>query len=411
MSAIENIRRQISIQQRRLQILKEQRAKLGIYTPPNIIIDIEDTEAALGELQETLAELEKTGGKTEAAASPETCRAKIYLEGNFSAVSDEVKQAAINAFAAVMGISPQDVALFGISAGSIVFDMAIPRYAAERLQAQLQRNSAQLRLLKVHRVSITLPGGITQTWRYDDGQFRLSPKAPPKPSFFKRLLKFIRNVLIGGGIVVIIGWLAVQIFAPSDNTVDVPPPVKPTPSMRSQPSPKVTVNLPDGCNWRYPADTDTQIIVETNIAGEVFISLNGDEIFVMPVSPDEPAVQNWVIPARAGEYTLRATLDAGASADCAFSVYQPKTRQPRMTTEYDTNRPGMNIDNGFPALIDPDDTRGLEGYVDYCRAKCLENADCQAYTLLKEKRWCYLKFEAPPAVSDDCCVSGVKMLP
>ena len=69
----------------------------------------------------------------------------------------------------------------------------------------------------------------------------------------------------------------------------------------------------------------------------------------------------------------------------------------------------MNIDNGFPALIDPDDTRGIEAYLEYCQAKCLDNPDCQAYTFLKEKNWCYLKFDVPAAVRDDCCISGVKL--
>jgi len=417
MSAIENVRRQISIHQRSLQILKEQQAKLGIYTPPNIIIDIEDTTAALDELQETLAELEKGGERTDTVVPAAQRRAQIYLDGNFATVSTEVKQAAIDAFAAVMGISPQEVKLFGVSAGSIIFDVGIPPEGADRLHRQLQRNSAQLRLLNVQRVSITMPGGTTQIWHYDDGQFRqieTPPPPTPKPGGFKKLLSLIRNLLLAG-IVIGGGWWAFNAFNPPDKPVVVPPPTKTAkpvlPTASPTVAPELSIWLSKGCAQEYAAGSKTEIGIHSSEGGAIRIDLDGRVLFDAEIAPNEKINRAWVIPQDADEHLLMALSDSGTWAECPFSVYQNEPPQPEMTTEYDTDRPGMDIDNGFPALVDPDNTRGMEAYIEYCQTKCLENPECQAYTFLKEKNWCYLKFDAPDPVGNDCCVSGVKVTP
>ncbi len=57
MSAIENARRQLSIYEKTLQQLAEQKAELGLYAPPFII-------SAIDELQKTIVELEKDGEPT-----------------------------------------------------------------------------------------------------------------------------------------------------------------------------------------------------------------------------------------------------------------------------------------------------------------------------------------------------------
>lgn len=53
-----DIKKLISIHLRRLQILKEREAKFGLTTPPEIILEIEDTEAEVKNLQASLEELE-----------------------------------------------------------------------------------------------------------------------------------------------------------------------------------------------------------------------------------------------------------------------------------------------------------------------------------------------------------------
>lgn len=95
---------------RRLQKLQEQKARHGLKTPAHILAEIEDIEASIEELRQELENLQK--------AQPEKApRVKIILKEDISAVSNERWQAAIDAFAAVMGISPNDIEIFEIYEG------------------------------------------------------------------------------------------------------------------------------------------------------------------------------------------------------------------------------------------------------------------------------------------------------
>jgi uncharacterized protein YjbI with pentapeptide repeats len=55
----DNLKKQISAWNRRLQLLKEQKARLGIYADPHIDIEIEEIEAKLEELQAELSAQEQ----------------------------------------------------------------------------------------------------------------------------------------------------------------------------------------------------------------------------------------------------------------------------------------------------------------------------------------------------------------
>jgi len=67
MSRKDDVQRLVAIQQRRLQILKEQRAKFGISTPPHIAIEIEDLEQEINKLQAELTVSESAYGPSNAA--------------------------------------------------------------------------------------------------------------------------------------------------------------------------------------------------------------------------------------------------------------------------------------------------------------------------------------------------------
>jgi len=63
MARKDNLQKLITEHQRKLQKLQEQKARLGIHTPPHILTEIEDTEAEIAELQAELAELEAAKDK------------------------------------------------------------------------------------------------------------------------------------------------------------------------------------------------------------------------------------------------------------------------------------------------------------------------------------------------------------
>jgi chromosome segregation ATPase len=68
MSHKDHTERLILEKSRRLQILKEKAARLGINTPPEILTEIEDIEVELKELQAELEDLKPS--ETEAISSP-----------------------------------------------------------------------------------------------------------------------------------------------------------------------------------------------------------------------------------------------------------------------------------------------------------------------------------------------------
>ncbi len=296
MSAINNIQRQITINQRRLQFLKEQQARLGVHTLPHILMDIEDTEAAIAELEVDLAELRVKSKKVDETPATDTQmqRVQIHLQGEFSTVTPEIKSAAIAAFAAVMGISPKTVELYSLTPGSIVFHLGLPSAGVQRLRTRLQANSAQLRLLKVERVSLEWLLGGFEEWVFRDGRFDVVssgiPPAPPQalppevpvslPSVASTQgisitnLLLITGIMVGTAILVVGGVIIWQIWPsppepptplpttlpePTDTPTSIP--IKPTSIKDNTPTPKTvlppTTTPPAPPSPTIPTDIDS----------------------------------------------------------------------------------------------------------------------------------------------------------
>lgn len=89
---------------------------------------------------------------------------KIYVEGDFPSLSPDRQSAAIDAFAAIMGISAQQIQIYRVHEGSIVFDLGVPSSAVRQLGSLLQSNSARLHLLRVKRVILGIESGQTEQW-------------------------------------------------------------------------------------------------------------------------------------------------------------------------------------------------------------------------------------------------------
>lgn len=165
MSRKDNIRNLITEHQRRLQKLKEQWARLGVNTPPEILIEIEDIEARIEQLQRELEEVSKKDNILRQ-------RVQIYMQGDFPVFTSERRISTIVALAALMEISPEEIEVYNVSPGSIVFELGLPSDAVQRLRFLLQVNNAQLRLLKVEKVIIEKSGEI-EVWVDKEGKFDL----------------------------------------------------------------------------------------------------------------------------------------------------------------------------------------------------------------------------------------------
>ena len=65
-------------------------------------------------------------------------------------LSEERRQAAITAFAAILNISIEQVKVYRVYEGSIVFEIGIPEHAAERLNELLRKNDPRLAELGIY---------------------------------------------------------------------------------------------------------------------------------------------------------------------------------------------------------------------------------------------------------------------
>ena len=261
MSTISNIQQQITINQRRLQLRKEQKAAFGLHTPPHISLEIEDTEETIAELEKSLAKLWEKGEKLDEAYAAEgkTQRVQIYLQGDFSTLTSIEIDRAIAVLAAAMEIRPQDIELYRAEPGSIVFDIGVPSDGVQRLRARLAANSAQLRLLKVERVILEQPSGGIEEWVFKEDKFELVGTASSSsgsdgsdrsgwPGFLTGIVIFLFVLALG-----LAAWLYWPVLFPASSTstpiphVLVSPTSTETPALSrtSTPSPTATpLNTP-----------------------------------------------------------------------------------------------------------------------------------------------------------------------
>ena len=107
---------------------------------------------------------------------------KIYLHNEASSLSKERRLAAIAAFASIMDISPEEIEVYAIYEGELVFDLGVPAKGVERLHTHIQANNSQLRLLSVKAALIERASGKIESWMLRGGKFEmdafLDPVAP-----------------------------------------------------------------------------------------------------------------------------------------------------------------------------------------------------------------------------------------
>jgi hypothetical protein len=98
------------------------------------------------------------------------------------------------------------------------------------------------------------------------------------------------------------------------------------PSVKSPPTPAVSVWLANGCGRVYRAGARTQISLRASVSGQVtvyLVSPGGTRqlLFSQPVQAGRTQVRNWAVPKLAGNWTLAAVLNRGQSRGyCRFTV-------------------------------------------------------------------------------------------
>lgn len=130
MDELAELKKLLITHKRRLYVLKEKQAKKGDDTPVDIILEIEDIEVEINAIKAQLA-----------AAGVLNGLLKVTLEGEYS---PELIEAGKRAFAAVVGISVEQVKVAYWGEGSEVLLVQLPYEAVERLVAMYELGALAL---------------------------------------------------------------------------------------------------------------------------------------------------------------------------------------------------------------------------------------------------------------------------
>lgn len=98
-------------------------------------------------------------------------RVEIMMHGDFFSLSAEQKDYVKKILAALLEIQPQNVKIFQVLPGSIIFDLGLPAEAVQRLRALLQSNNQQLHRLRIEKVLLDKESDEPETWAIKDGKF------------------------------------------------------------------------------------------------------------------------------------------------------------------------------------------------------------------------------------------------
>jgi uncharacterized protein YjbI with pentapeptide repeats len=152
---IQSIRKQIIYHRRRLNLLKEKRAKQGINVDPEIVIEIEDIEAENEQLKAKLRALDGLKGLIQ-----------ITLEDQFS---PELLEAAQRAFASVLNIQMEQVQVAFVREGSTVLLVQTPKEAIDRLVEAVNSGDGSVKQFEIRQLFVvdTMAGANLQGARLD----------------------------------------------------------------------------------------------------------------------------------------------------------------------------------------------------------------------------------------------------
>jgi hypothetical protein len=147
------------------------------------------------------------------------------VTGDLALDSAGRQSAAVDALAAIIGISSEAIRVRAAPKGKTAFELSLPLAAVDRIRTLLQSNSAQLRLLRAERVVLEGETGAGEEWAIKEGTFeaRAAPQevepaaARPKP----QPVNLFRPILVGAMIGCVAWSLAgfARIFFPAWNGV------------------------------------------------------------------------------------------------------------------------------------------------------------------------------------------------
>lgn len=135
----------------RLCILEQQEARFGFSTPPETVVEIKHLREKIEELQNDLRKITPTAIDLTNKLT-EFEEIEVVIKGHLETLTDYQRQATILAIAAITGISPNNIHISRVFAGSVVFRLSMPIPAISRLVKLDQCNHPVLKELGIQDI-------------------------------------------------------------------------------------------------------------------------------------------------------------------------------------------------------------------------------------------------------------------
>lgn len=108
-------------------------------------------------------------------------KVQIHLQGAFGPSIDKRQSMVLEALAGLMGVSLDEIEVYNIYRGSVVFELGVPVAGVQKLRSYLLANNAQLRLVGIKKVFLERSSGKVEVWSLKQGRFELEASVDPDP--------------------------------------------------------------------------------------------------------------------------------------------------------------------------------------------------------------------------------------
>jgi hypothetical protein len=156
----EHIEKLRSAYEKRLRILELKEAQQGYNTPAEVLMEITDLQNKIEALDRRLQSRDLPIPVSPSPASFQANwqagmqRIEIVLRGDFSRMTPEIQAATVRAIAALAEIPVEQIAVLKVMSGSIIFELAVPPHAAERLIEMYQEENSLVLAADIERIEL-----------------------------------------------------------------------------------------------------------------------------------------------------------------------------------------------------------------------------------------------------------------
>jgi len=163
---LSHIKEVLRLHKRRLWVLEGKEALQGLHTPPEVLIEIDELRERIARYQSQIENYPREQEMSQTTGPSDTVRKQIEItfNGSFDHLTPETQSALVRAVAAMADISPDQVVVLKVIAGSVILFVQVPNKAATtllQLFASGDEIIEELGIQNIQLVSVEVENGPT----------------------------------------------------------------------------------------------------------------------------------------------------------------------------------------------------------------------------------------------------------